>query len=138
LRGRKLTLFAPTPLNLPKPQRRLLRLFTGLDDGRKASLLAFAEFLAQQQADTDTPASSGVVETQSPLEIPRPDEETVVAAMRRLTETYPMIERDALLDRATSLMMAHMLQGQPADGVIDELEELFHQHYQLYLQKFSA
>ncbi|WP_456374306.1 hypothetical protein [Thiolapillus sp.] len=134
-------MFAPNPLNLPKPQRRLLRLYSRLNDERKGSLLAFAEFLAQQQEggnDTDAAASSRQAEIQSPRDIPRPDEESVVAAMRRLTETYPMIERDALLDRATSLMMAHMLQGQPAVEVIDELEELFDQHYQLYLQNFSG
>ena len=128
-------MFAPTPLNLPKEQRRLLRLYGGLDDGRKASLLAFAEFLAQQQED-DKPREA--LEAQSPRKLPRPEEETVVAAMRRLTETYPMIERDALLDRATSLMMAHMLQGRPAAEVIDDLEALFDEHYQIYLQKFSA
>jgi hypothetical protein len=128
-------LFAPTPLNLPKEQRRLLRLYGVLDDGRKASLLAFAEFLAQQQEGSNPREPS---EAQSPRELPRPEEETVVAAMRRLTETYPMIERDALLDRATSLMMAHMLQGRPAAEVIDELEALFDEHYQIYLQKFSA
>jgi len=131
-------LFAPTPLNLPKSQRRLLRLYSGLDEGRKDSLLAFAEFLAQQQENAETPDASATVEAQSPLDIPRPEEESVVAAMRRLTQTYPMIERDALLDRASSLMMAHMLQGRPAADVIDELETLFSQHYQHYLQQFSA
>ncbi|BAO45334.1 conserved hypothetical protein [Thiolapillus brandeum] len=132
-------MFVPTPLNLPKPQRRLLRLYSGLDDGRKSTLLAFAEFLAQQQEeDAAMPGVSEPEQAQPPGDIPRPEEETVVAAMRRLTETYPMIERDALLDRATSLMMAHMLQGQPAVEVIDELEALFSQHYQVYLQKFSA
>jgi len=130
-------LFAPTPLNLPREQRRLLRLYGALDDGRKASLLAFAEFLAQQQENAaGEPAEP--VEIQTPRDLPRPEDESVVAAMRRLTETYPMIERDALLDRATSLMMAHMLQGQPASEVIDELESLFDEHYQRYLQKFSA
>ncbi len=128
-------MFAPTPLNLPREQRRLLRLYGGLDDGRKASLLAFAEFLARQQ-EGDEPQEPS--EAQSPRAIPRPEEETVVAAMRRLTETYPMIERDALLDPATSLMMAHMLQGRPAAEIIDELEALFDEHYQIYLQKFSA
>lgn len=128
-------MFASRIPNLPKEPRRLLRLYNVLDDGRRASLLAFAEFLAQQQED-DKPREPS--EAQSPRELPRPEEESVVAAMRRLTETYPMIERDALLDQATSLMMAHMLQGQPAAEVIDELEALFDKHYQIYLQKFSA
>lgn len=124
-------------LNLPREQRQLLRLFSRLDGPRRASLRAFAEFLCQQQ---DAEALDGErADSQPPVpeDIPRPDEESVVAAMRRLTRTFPMINRDALLDRATSLMAAHMLQGQPATQVIDKLEALFEEHYKIYLDRHS-
>ena len=122
-------------LSLPKGQRRLLRLYAGLDEQRRASLQAFAEFLWQQQEQEGSSSQSNEVrEPLRPEDIPRPKEESVVAAMRRLTRTFPMIDRDALLDRATSLMTAHMLQGRPAEEVIDELEALFQAQYEIYLQ----
>ncbi len=124
-------------VSLPKEQRLLLRLFSRLDVSRRASLQAFAEFLCQQQEQEEQGnASSLASEIQAPEDIPRPEEESVVAAMRRLTGTFPMINRDALLDRATSLMTSHMLQGQPAAQIIDELEALFEEHYQIYLNRF--
>ncbi|WP_457667992.1 hypothetical protein [Thiolapillus sp.] len=122
-------------VSLPREQRRLLRLYSRLDDQRRASLEAFAEFLLQQQEQTGPALEAESAVPRKPEDIPRPQEESVVAAMRRLTKTFPMIDRDALLDRATSLMTAHMLQGQPADQVIDELEVLFQEHYEIYLQK---
>lgn len=122
-------------VSLPKEQRRLLRLYSGLDGKRRESLLAFAEFLWQQQEQESAQAPAEASGPSLPEDIPRPQEESVVAAMRRLTKTFPMIDRDALLDRATSLMTAHMLQGQPAAEVIDELEVLFQEHYEIYLQK---
>jgi len=124
-------------VSLPKEQRRWLRLFSRLDKQRRANLLAFAEFLYQQQEQQDWPDASVPPQIQDPLDIPRPEQESVVAAMRRLTKTFPMIDRDALLDRATSLMTSHMLQGQSAEQVIDELESLFDEHYQRYLNQHS-
>lgn len=124
-------------LNLPREQRQLLRLFSRLDDPRRASLRAFAEFLCQQQDAEALDGERADPQPPVPEDIPRPDEESVVAAMRRLTRTFPMINRDALLDRATSLMAAHMLQGQPATQVIDKLEALFEEHYKIYLDRHS-
>ncbi len=127
----------PQVVSLPREQRLLLRMFSRLDAPRRASLQAFAEFLYQQQEQEEQGDEAVVAsEIQAPEDIPRPDEESVVAAMRRLSRTFPMINHDALLDRATSLMTAHMLQGQPAAQVIDELEALFDEHYQIYLNQF--
>jgi len=123
-------------VSLPKEQRLLLRMFSRLDAPRRASLQAFAEFLCQQQEQEEQgTAASAAPEPRTPVDIPRPEEESVVAAMRRLSKTFPMIDRDALLDRAASLMTAHMLQGQPAAQVIDELEALFAEQYQNYLNR---
>jgi hypothetical protein len=46
-----------------------------------------------------------------------------------------MLERDKMLDDTSSLMMAHVIQGRAAHKVIDDLEKLFEQHYQRYLDR---
>jgi hypothetical protein len=48
-----------------------------------------------------------------------------------------MLERDQLLDQTSSLMMSHVLQGRDAASVIDELEVVFSEHYQRYLQRHN-
>ncbi len=55
----------------------LAELFDTLDDERKASLFDYAEFLQSK---------GGLVKKEigEPVDIPRPDEETVVGAVRRL------------------------------------------------------
>jgi hypothetical protein len=64
-----------------------------------------------------------------PKAIPRPAEENVVAALKRLRETYHMLDHSKMLHEASALMAQHMMQGRPAPEVIDELEEIFQQHY---------
>jgi hypothetical protein len=71
-----------------------------------------------------------VVEGQFPRDIPRPHSETVVAAMRRLSQTFHMLDTSALLHEASDLMTAHLMQGRPAAEVIDELEAVFRRHYE--------
>ncbi len=56
----------------------------------------------------------------------------MVGAIRRLAESYPMLDRGALLHETSALVSAHVLQGRPAGSVIDELEALFHDHYRRY------
>jgi hypothetical protein len=94
--------------------------------------MRFAEFLAErglhgQGAESEGPRDS---EPPRPEAIPRPDTETVVAAIRRLTATYPMLERDRLLHETSELMTGHVMQGRPATEVIDELEIVFRRHYE--------
>lgn len=117
----------PPKLQLPPAQQHLLKLFRQLPAPGQESLLAFAEFLLQRTAPAAPP--SAVQETQ-PLDIPRPAKESVVAAIRRLNTTFPMLDRDALLHEASALMTAHVMQGRPAAEVIDELEAVFRRHYE--------
>jgi len=102
---------------LSKERKRLLATYEQLDEGRRASLVAFAEFLHAQQPP--------VVENLVINPIPRPEEEGVPAAIRRLRETYPAVETRDLLDAVSACMSGHLLRGRPAGEVIDELEELF-------------
>ncbi len=112
---------------LDAQQRRLLGLLARLDEAGRRSLMDYAEFLASRGAQVETPAEEPV--PQQPLEIPRPAKESVVGAMKRLRQTYPMLNPDRLLDEAAGLMSAHMLGGRPAPEVIDELEALFERHF---------
>jgi hypothetical protein len=119
--------------NLPVDQRRLLKLFSALSDQDKASLLAFAEFLATRTAAPEEPARA----PERPCPASRPPGESVVAAMRRLSAGYPMLDKSVILHEAASLMAAHTLQGRPAIEVIDELEGLFERQYQRYLEAWN-
>jgi hypothetical protein len=107
-----------------RPEKRLLALYNGLPEAERKSLLDFAEFLAGRAA----PLAPAV--PQQPLQIPRPAEETVVAAMKRLRETYPMIDHSKMLHEASGLMAEHMMQGRVAVEVIDELETMFLRYYE--------
>jgi hypothetical protein len=120
----------PPKLALPPAQQRLLRLFRQLPEAEQESLLAFAEFLVQRVQPAASAAPSSEAEERQPLDIPRPASESVVAAIRRLNMTFPMLDRDALLHEASALMTAHVMQGRPAAEVIDELEAVFRRHYE--------
>ncbi|WP_172838750.1 Crp/Fnr family transcriptional regulator [Solemya velesiana gill symbiont] len=111
--------------NLPADQRKLLKLYSGLSQGERENLLAFAEFLSQRE--------EGEVATQQiaePKPIPGPEEESVIAAIKRLSETYHMLDRSTLFHETSSLMTSHVMQGREAVDVIDELEALFQTKYQ--------
>jgi hypothetical protein len=125
----------PTTLpnqTLSAEQRRLLTLFGALGEQDKASLLAFAEFLTSRGGAVEQRR-----EPQQPTLAPRPDKETVVAAMRRLSNGYTMLDKAVILHEAAGLMAAHTLQGRPAMEVIDELEGLFEREYRRYLEAWE-
>ena len=54
----------------------------------------------------------------------------MVKAIKRLRETYPMIDRAKILHDTSASMTKHLVHGKPAAEVIDELEALFLSHYQ--------
>jgi hypothetical protein len=124
--------FVPRQQKLSIDQRRLLELFDQLDSQQRQTLLSFADFLTTHEDLQHEPEE---VITHQPKAIERPEGETVVKAIRRLSESYFMLESERLLDDASSLMMAHTLQGRDAKRVIDELETLFARHYQNYLDE---
>ncbi len=128
--------FVPKQQNLKPEQRRLLACYDGLDEQGRESLLAFAEFLMQRRGSQalDEVAADAV---QNPKPIDRPAKESVVKAIKRLSQTYYMLEREHLLDQTSSLMMSHVMQGRDAVSVIDELEIVFSEHYERYRQRFD-
>ncbi|WP_020395271.1 hypothetical protein [Thiolinea disciformis] len=108
-------------------EKKLRQLFRSLGQADQETLIRFAEFLAASPA-TVTPDST----LQVPENLPRPAEESVVKAIKRLRQTYPMLNADKLLQPTSDLMSAHVIKGQAASDVIDALEALFSQHYQQY------
>jgi hypothetical protein len=113
---------------LTSEQRRLLEQFDRLGAAGRESLLAFAEFLVTRAEAS--PQQS--LPPERPRVVPRPEGESVVAAIRRLAETYPMLDRGSILHETAGLMSAHIMQGRPAVEVVAELETVFQRHYHRY------
>ncbi len=104
-------------------EKELGEIYQKLPAEAQKQLLAFAQFLQQQHGSDDHG------ELPPPQRIERPDNESVVAALKRLTTSYSMLDKSALLHESSGLMSQHVLQGRPAKEVIDELELLFAGHY---------
>jgi hypothetical protein len=111
-----------------REERQLLERYRSLGEAQKQSLLDFADFLGARARMTAEPVP------QQPLHIPRPENETVIKAIRRLTMTYPMLDRNKLFHDTAHYMTQHTVQGRPAAEVIDELEIVFKRHYEAYLE----
>lgn len=108
-------------------EKRLIKHYRALSDRARASLLDYADFLAARD-------NGQVSIPDTPLDIPRPAEESVVKAIKRLMATYPMLERDKLLNETSALMTRHVVHKHPAVEVIDALEHFFQRQYDLHTQ----
>lgn len=108
---------------LNKSEKQLLNLYRRLPKVARSNLLDFAAFLLERYPpETEVPAE--------PLGIPRPRDESVIAAVKRLSATYPMLNKDTMLHETSALVAQHLIQGREASVVIDELESIFLQRYQ--------
>jgi hypothetical protein len=122
------------PVGVNKSQRQLLKLFAKLDKANQQHVLAFMEFLASRDQSADTPSRTAVIE--APV-VERPENESVIGAIKRLSKSYSMVDKDDVLHETSDLMTSHVLKGRPAGEVIDELEMLFYRHYQKKIQPDS-
>ena len=113
---------------MDKKRQKLIGLFSDLDDDRQSALLEYAEFLAGRSSRQNKPISS-------PEPILRPGNETVIGAIKRLSTSYSMLDKQYMLHELSGLMAQHMLQGRAADEVIDEIEKIFEQQYQILIEK---
>jgi len=107
-------------------EKRLLQVLRDFPDDAKEQVVAFAEFL-QTRLVLPCPPTDPVV-------IPRPEQENIVKAIKRLSATYPMLDRGKMLNETSSLMAQNVLGGRPAVEVIDELEVLFRVHFEAHRQ----
>lgn len=108
------------------PEAKLLGLFRRLPAAERDTLLAFAEFLSARRCEAGTDPEAVPV----PEPLPRPETESVVAAIKRLSAVYHMLDRSKMLHETSALMAQHMMQGRAAVEVIDELEVVFRRHYE--------
>lgn len=105
-----------------KDEQKLLKLFHRLPKEQARILLEYAQFLDSKHGIEP--------ELQTPQDIPRPEEERVIAAIKRLRSTYPMLDPERLLTETSELMSQHLTQGRDAVEVIDDLEKAFQSHYE--------
>ena len=109
-------------------EKQLVKLFAGMDDGRKEALMEYAHFLHERSEKVEIPLTE-------PEIIPRPEVETVVGAIKRLSASYAMLDKQDMLHELSGLMAQHMLQGRDAKDVIDEIEMVFRSQYNQLLDK---
>ena len=101
---------------------RLAAILAELPEDKRQALLEYAEFLRERHGRPPV--------TPELLDIPRPDQESVIKAIQRLRATYPMLDPAKLLNETSALMGQHVTRGRGAGEVIDELEILFRTHYE--------
>jgi hypothetical protein len=115
------------PVSIQRKQgvnaKRLLTIFQCLSEQDQKTLLDLAEFLQSRVTEE-------VQKIPKPESVPRPNEESVVKAIRRLSASYYMLDKSIMLNETSTLMAQHVMQGRPAPEVIDELERLFEDQYQ--------
>jgi hypothetical protein len=110
-------------------EQRLLGLLRQLGANDQASLLAFAEFLCSRP-------TAVAVSSSAPSDIPRPEPEerppaeSVVAGLKRLARTYPMLDKSEMLSATSDLVATHIMKGTDPAVVIDQLEVIFREHYE--------
>lgn len=115
---------------MKKSTKKLLEFYRELPDEAAQQLLDFAEFLALRH-------KVEVKDISLPKKIVRPDNESVVIAVKRLSATYPMLNKDKLLDETASLVSQNLLQGRDAVEVIDELEVIFFKQYEILVEELK-
>ncbi|MDP1682421.1 MAG: hypothetical protein Q8L39_11700 [Burkholderiales bacterium] len=108
---------------MKRDEKDLLNLFRALPPEQQDTLIAFADFLAARSVET--PREWG-----EPEPIPRPAEEKVVHAIKRLRATYSMLDHSKMLYEVSECMTQHVVQGKAAIEVIDQLEGMFRSRYE--------
>ncbi len=116
------------PSRAKRREKRMLKLFSVLRQQDQETLLDFAEFLTGRKTREDPP------ELREPKRLPRPEKESVVGAIKRLSASYPMLDKGSMLSETSTLMTQHVMQGRKAGDVIDELEQVFQRHYEQILK----
>ena len=110
-------------------EKKLLSVFKKLAAAEQENLQAYSEFLlARHRVKTPQPVPE-------PQHTPRGENESVVAAIKRLSASYFMLDKPQLLNESSVLMTQHVMQGRAVDEVINELETLFARFYQELLDE---
>ncbi len=116
---------------MKRDEKAWLKQLRALSEEQQELLFAFTDFLAARGAKTIAPPGL-------PLNIPRPPQEKVIHAIKRLRANYPMLDESALLNEVSEHLTAHLMLGRAAPEVIDDLESLFREHYEKYTQEHAS
>jgi hypothetical protein len=111
-------------------EQRLLGLLRQLGATEQASLLAFAEFLCSRQPARAASNPAQPLAIPDPEPIARPPVESVVAGLKRLARTYPMLDKSEMLSATSDIVATHIMKGTAPAAVIDQLEGIFREHYE--------
>ena len=109
-----------------KSERKLNKLFKKLNKEKQQTLLSFATFLVLDKTEIEGSKSKIMV----PKFISRPEKESVIKAIKRLSTSYFMIDSAEMFNTTSALMSEHIMKGRAANEVIDELEQVFKKHYE--------
>ncbi|TCK17410.1 hypothetical protein DFR30_0640 [Thiogranum longum] len=119
----------------------LLETLEKLSPTDQSAVASFAEFLLGREPGFSFPAQGSTdpvrdepVEIPEPEHIQAPENERVVAALKRLSKTYPMLGKNKMLGVTSDLMTQHVLHGREASEVIAELERVFQEAYETLKQ----
>ena len=120
----------------PEQKDAFFNLVEGLSAVDQTAVISFAEFLSSRNGclPLTVPGFSKPappVEIPEPESIPRPEDEKVVAAVKRLSKTYFMLDKKKMLGETSDLVTQHIIQRRDVVEVIDELEAVFSREYQL-------
>ncbi|VAX01537.1 hypothetical protein MNBD_GAMMA21-2686 [hydrothermal vent metagenome] len=133
-------------------QQALLNYYQDLSVQDQYSLLRYAEFLSTGVVSNESVAGDFVKDSSTssqderpssrqvvakPEKIERPEDETVVAALKRMSATYPMLEKNKLLNKASELVAQHIMFGKPAVVVIKDIEAMFAEAYDKFVEDFG-
>lgn len=110
-------------------EKKLLLVFRKLTAAEQENLQIYGDFLLSRHCVTSPQP------VPEPQYIPRGENESVIAAIKRLSKSYFMLEKPCLLNESSVLMTQHVMQGREANDVIDELEALFARFYQKFLDE---
>ncbi len=119
-------------------QEQLLACLQTLSAEEQRSLLDFARYLAERNGAVSLPDPAQLAPVAAerkpeplpePRDMERPESEKVVAAIKRLSQTYFMLDKTRMLGHTSGLMTQHIMAGRDAREVIDELEGIFRREY---------
>lgn len=112
-------------------EEKMLAFYRRMDEDDQRALLRYAEFLSQaKKGESDSPVL--------PDFIPPARDESVIGALKRLSASYPMLDKGNMLDQASLLVSEHLLQGRAKEEIIHEFDILFDQQYQEFIMRTKA
>lgn len=110
-------------------EQQLTEIFRRLEAVDQAALLSFAQFLGYRSRAATALSAGQEREIPEPVLAERPAKESVVAAIKRLSRSYPMLDKKEMLSATSELVLQHVVQRRDATEVIDELEAIFRERY---------